>query len=170
MLSQLKPINRLYLVNMDLTDSALKQISYLPNLVEIHLERCKHMSPVGIEQIAKMPPLRSLDLRGMTQLTDHDLAFVFACKNPIYLSLQDTNISDEGMKTIARSRIYYLDIANAKKISNRGLMMLAAAKQLKGIRLTVASQITESGITEFKRIRPDITIKKESELGSMFKL
>jgi hypothetical protein len=155
---------------MDLTDSALKQISYLPNLVEIHLERCKHMSPVGIEQIAKMPPLRSLDLRGMTQLTDHDLAFVFACKNPIYLSLQDTNISDEGMKTIARSRIYYLDIANAKKISNRGLMMLAAAKQLKGIRLTVASQITESGITEFKRIRPDITIKKESELGSMFKL
>jgi hypothetical protein len=167
-ISQL-PLERLWIGDMDLTNSELKQISTLRYLQDLHLEQCKNVSPSGLKYLVKMPSLGSLDLREMAQLKDQDTSLFLDCPNSIHLSLQGTNIGDEGMKSIAQSKVHFLDISNSK-VSDRGLMMLASAKKLNSIRATAGSLITERGITEFKKIRPDINIKKESEPASMLEL
>jgi len=84
---------------LPVTDHVLKNISILPNLEKIQLEKT-NITDAGVAELNKFPRLETVNLYG-------------------------TNITDDGLKAIAMSNIKKVNLWNTK-VSQRGIRSLAS--------------------------------------------
>jgi uncharacterized membrane protein len=92
-------ITALKFTGLPVTDQVLKNISPLPNLEKIHLEKT-NISDAGVAELNKFPSLETVNLYG-------------------------TNISDDGLKTLANNNLKKINLWNTK-VSQQGIRSLVS--------------------------------------------
>ena len=80
------------------------------------------------EVVAKLPKLPQLSLRACKQITDAGLKEVAKLQNLTWLSLNGTQITDAGLKEVAKMKqLKELDLKNTKTITKEGVAELQKA-------------------------------------------
>ena len=137
-IGKIKSLTSLMFGDHCLTDASLKHLAGLKKLA--HLSICwpdqKHggkISDAGMEEIAKLTSLETLDLRA-TQVTDAGLAKLLELPKLKTLELNNTAITDVG------------------------LLSLQKLKSLSKISVFNCKQVTPQGIDNFKQARPDCQV------------
>lgn len=94
---------------------------------------------------------------GHTKITDGGLKELAKLKNLNKLHLEYTGVTDAGLNDL--KNLQYLEYLNlvGTKITDAGLKILAASKSLKNVYIW-KSAVTENGILEAKKLRPDLNI------------
>jgi hypothetical protein len=88
-------VEEVYLVESEITDSGLKQLSELTNLVVLNLDKTQ-ISDDGLRHLSGVTKLWHLDL-GNTQITNEGLRHMEGMKL-VFLHLDDTLVTDEGLQ------------------------------------------------------------------------
>lgn len=137
-IGRIKNLTTLVLGDHCLTDASLKHLTGLQKLT--HLNLCwpdqKHggkISDAGLEEVAKLTSLETLDLRA-TQITDAGLA-----------------------KLLELPKLKTLELANTA-ITDAGLLSLQKLKSLSKVSVFNCKQVTPQGIANFKKARPDCQV------------
>jgi Leucine Rich repeat len=137
-IGKISTLTTLVLGDHQLTDAGLKHLTGLKKLT--HLSLCwpdqKHggkISDPGMEEVAKLTSLESLDLRA-TQVTDTGLSKLLMLPKLQTLLLNNTGITDVG------------------------LLSLAKIKTLQKVSVFNCKQLTPKGIAEFKKLLPDCQV------------
>jgi Leucine-rich repeat (LRR) protein len=137
-IGKLKTLTSLMFGDHHLTDAGLKYLTGLKKLT--HLSLCwpaqKHggkISDDGMDEIAKLTSLESLDLRA-TQVTDVGIG-----------------------KLLGLPRLKTLELNNTA-ITNAGLLSLQKLGSLTKVSVFNCKHITAQGVNEFKKARPDCQV------------
>lgn len=159
-LVQMRALHTLYLNESNVTDAQLKLLSASKSLAEIELEKSPNITINGVKYLVSMPKIGSIDLRGNAWLKNSDLEVFKAINHDFHLSVEKTNITDEGMKTIAQTKCFYADISKTR-VTDKGLLDLAQSKNIRVIRFSVGGDITQAGVRRLHEVRPDIRLDRE---------
>ncbi len=165
-LLSMKSLTKAYIIDTDITDKQLEMLAQSKTIHEFHLEKNSKISAVGMKYLISMPKLNSLDLRAEKWLKDEDLKMLKRIEHKFYIDLEDTNVTDVGMKTLAETKASSIDIARTS-VTDAGLMELVKAKNLKEIRINIGEILTPAGIRKFERLRPDVEFMKEMSPRSL---
>lgn len=166
-LLKLPRLRTLYINKTSITDAQLKRLAASKVLREIELEKNPNITMIGVMSLLKKPQVGSIDLRSDEWLKDSDLNALMAVDHPFHLSLEKTNITDRGMKVLARTKCFYADISRTA-VTDAGLMELAKSKNIKIVRYSVDGSITAHGIKKFRQTRPDIEMARDISGSHLF--
>jgi Leucine-rich repeat (LRR) protein len=159
-LVQMPSLTKLYFNGNSLTDTQLRALGKSKTLTELHLENNNLMSVAGLKYILEMPQIRAVNLRGVRWLKDDDLKAFKLVDHKFHVGLEDTKVTDAGMKLIAQSNVASIDITRTT-VTDIGLLDLAKAEHLKSIRINIGGSITPGAIKKFAQLCPDVGINKE---------
>ena len=100
--------------NEKVTDADLQCFTRLTHIRFLCLEGCKRFTGTGIETLAGLPKLDSLDLTS-TQISDDCLAHLGELKRLDHLILDDTQITDAGLTHLAKlSQLEYVELIDTR--------------------------------------------------------
>jgi serine/threonine protein kinase len=156
-IAQLKTLTELNLSESNIDDEELKIISSLPNLRELSLWECKKITAAGLTSLSRLQNLQKLEISEIPWKAQ-DMDFVVSCPKLTDLDINDTDVTDELVDTIAKSKITVLHLSHTK-LSDRGLMMLSKNKNLKYLEVG-PGPITTKAIDEFEKLRPGVLHEK----------
>ncbi|RTL45883.1 MAG: serine/threonine protein kinase [Candidatus Melainabacteria bacterium] len=159
-LLKLPQLRILYINKTSITDAQLKRLSASKQLHEIELEKSPNITMTGVMSLLKNPQMGSVDLRSDEWLKDSDLTALLSVDHPFHLSVEKTNITDKGMKILAKTKCFYADISRTA-VTDAGLMELSKSKNIKIIRYSVDGPITAYGLKKLQQKRPDIEIVRD---------
>jgi len=101
-LSTLKHLRYLDLSdNVSLDDAALAQLTNLPDLEYLYLNRCQNLSASGLRHIARFGRLRCLRLAGNKQLTDAEVDCLAELQDLSLISMQGSTCGDAAVAALA---------------------------------------------------------------------
>ena len=152
-ISQLKIIT-LSLENTDVNDEALRELCAMPNLRDLILNDCKHVTGAGLKYLAKFPELSNVHLEATSPIGDKDVEFIKYCPKLKILDVRKTNITDKTMELVADSGIKNLCIVGCN-ITDRGLMTLLKNRHLKHLEIG-SNSFSKEALENFERIRPGV--------------
>lgn len=107
--------------------------------------------------IAKLPQTKFMMFTS-SNITDDDLAFIGNSSRLEILSLGNTAISDKAIVRIKKARQLRCLFLGDTKVTDRGLLELATMESLKLIDVRGDKNITNDGVSQFKKIRPDVEV------------
>ena len=165
-IAQLKGLEDLNLEKTTITDAGLKEVSALSNLISIGLPKCENITSAGWKYLYKLSKLQRVELDNESSFQDKDLDFVHHCPALTTLTLDGTAVTDVGMEVIGKTGITNLHIEETK-VTDHGLMTLAKDKNLKTLKVT-EDLITEAGINEFRKLRPNVLSPEKKHLKVQF--
>uniref|UniRef100_A0A8C6RPK8 F-box and leucine-rich repeat protein 13 n=1 Tax=Nannospalax galili TaxID=1026970 RepID=A0A8C6RPK8_NANGA len=148
-------INHIYMSNCrSLTDSSLKSLSPLKQLIVLNLTNCIRIGDSGLRQFLDGPAsmkIRELNLTNCSLLGDISIMRLSErCLNLHYLSLRNCeHVTDIGVECIANMLSLISVDLSGTLISNEGMMMLSRHKKLKELSLSECHNITDVGIRAF---------------------
>ena len=119
---------------VNLTDAGIKPLLELPRLTEIDVRNCRGVTAEGIAALAGKKSLRVLKIGG-GMINDQVLKTVAGMKQIRSLSLDNCDISDEGVLQLAALQLADFTVYQAASVTDRGLKILAAYKDLKALTL-----------------------------------
>ncbi|MFN8551357.1 MAG: protein kinase [Candidatus Obscuribacterales bacterium] len=157
----------LYINKTSITDAQLKRLSSSKVLHEIELEKSPNITMTGVMSLLKNPQMGSVDLRSDEWLKDSDLTALLCVDHPFHLSVEKTNITDKGIKILAKTKCFYADISRTA-VTDAGLMELAKSKNITMLRYSVDGPITAYGLKKLQQMRPDIKIGREMSGSHLF--
>ncbi len=158
-LLQMQSLARIYFDSTDITDRQLKLLSKSKTIKAIHLERNEKLSAVGLKYILTIPGIGAIDLRGNKWVTDSTLKSFEVLHHKFNLSVEDTQVTDAGMRILANTSISSVDIVHTP-VTGAGLLELTKAKGLEEIRLTIGDPISTADLKKFALLRPDVQVDK----------
>lgn len=152
MLTQLKSLDELRFrtKKYDLDDYTF--LAELKNLKKLDLT----LSSIDDDDLAvlqKLPKLEELTLRS-TAITDKGISSIISL--PItYLKLDDTNITDEGVKMISSmTQLKYLNLSNTK-ITDEGMEYISKLTNLKEL-VIAGNDISDKGVERIKYLNLNV--------------
>jgi len=143
-------VKELDLSNDNISDAGLAECAKLKYLIFLGVSHTR-MTDRGLRYLISNRDLRSINA-SYTRITDGGLVR-FLKKFPKFnaLYLRNTQISDQAISAIARSKdLQWLDLRNTR-VSDRGLLRLASVTSLKELAVS-GSGVTADGITRFKQL------------------
>jgi Leucine-rich repeat (LRR) protein len=161
--------------NTLLTDSALKEVGKLKKLEKLDLTYC-NFGEFGVMDIASMPNLKSVDIRGNTQIgntgldtltglpslqalkhmsqaaDDGGIEALNKAKNLTELEIQDFNITDRAGEFLKQfDKLTYLSIFRCQGFGSEGLLHLKGTK-LTRLDLRDLPSLNNEGMEVFKEL------------------
>ncbi|GMH44215.1 hypothetical protein BSKO_12149 [Bryopsis sp. KO-2023] len=110
------------------------------------------------QRIAAFKGLRELDFFWFDNVTDEGMKHIASLPNLSSLKIYHCRqVSDKGLKMLARSTIKELWLYGGVQVSDDGLSMLASCNSLKQLRLMYCNAITKRGLESFVN-RPDMKL------------
>ena len=137
-------LRQLHLTNNAFSDAAMSTISRMEDIELIDLRSCSEITDVGIAQLASLPRLRVLRL-GSDQINDQTLQVLNRFKTLDALSLEDANITDEGLSKLQGPSIKELSLARCFMVTDDGMKTIATLPKLERLYLRDMG-ITDDGI------------------------
>ncbi len=110
-----------------ITDRSVPLLMQLPKLQVLYISGTS-ISPEGITVLSKSPLLNELKLDG-SKLNDHCLDAI-ARSNITFLSLEQTNLTDEQLRHVANSKKLAALSIDGRKLSKNALNIISAMKSL----------------------------------------
>jgi hypothetical protein len=150
-LSQMKDLEEIKLNNASITDKALEYLTALPKLVSLDVMRTD-ITNQGIPYLWRMHQLKVLSL-GFNVVSDQEMEKIDQLPNLEYLNVSRCGLSDEALKYVARLKhLDRLDIADNKKITDKGVEYLTACPNLSTIMMQ-STGIDRNVVKSLKRIK-----------------
>jgi len=144
--------------NKSLSEAALLQLGNLARLERLDLPLLP-LSDAGIRLLAEDTQLRSLrELR--CEIGDDSMELLARFPSLETLWLYGDRLTDDGLDELANlSNLRHLHLAS-KRVTDKGLWKLRNYSQLKELGLPIHYQTitTVQGVTEFRLLRPDVTV------------
>ena len=155
-IATLSQLSELHLGSCPITSAGLAPLAQ-SKLRTLDLEGCIGVSDAGLEHIKTIHTLKTLNLaktsvgnRGLTALAD--------LSQLEDLSLEGPSINDDSCAILANLRsLTTLRVKNSQ-ISDAGLQELQTLHNLTTLDISQCGEITERGISRFKRARPDVLL------------
>ena len=143
------------LPKQDLIDDDLRAVADLTSLKQLNLSFCKRVKNDGLQHLARLVELRELNVGGCKLIGDAGLEHLRSLTKLERLNLSVTQVSDDGLKTVALfSRLKGLDLDNTG-VTEEGLPHLARLTDLEYLRLADLS-ITDRAVAQligFKKLK-----------------
>jgi len=118
------------------TDEVLKELATIKTLRKLNAN-CTVLTDTGLQALAALTNLESLDLNSMPRITDEGLKSLRGLRNLQHLSLNYTSITDAGMRELRElKKLRSLSLAGTK-VTEEGLKDLADIEGLRGSDLGV---------------------------------
>ena len=137
-------VRELDLSRTHISDVALQTIARLPELRSLNLRFCEHITEAGVAHLRNARNLERLDLRGAS-VSDSGMAFLAQIPTLRWLDIGITQITGPSFEAIeALERLETLSIGG-NRVSELGLGYLQALPRLRALDLS-GSQITDSGV------------------------
>uniref|UniRef100_A0A4W5KDK7 F-box and leucine-rich repeat protein 13 n=1 Tax=Hucho hucho TaxID=62062 RepID=A0A4W5KDK7_9TELE len=139
-----------------MTDSSLKSMGALKNLVYLNISHCSRVSDMGLRYLTEGPSaskLRELNLSNCSRINDLAIMRVAQkCSKLNHLSVSYCdNLSNSGLEWLSScSSLLSLDISGCN-IMDQGLIALGANPGLKKLVASECAWITDIGIEKFCR-------------------
>jgi hypothetical protein len=162
-----------------LTDRAMPFLSKLTKLQTLNLHNT-YVSGEGLKQLQPLVKMESLDIgalgltgktampfRAMTKLyslqyfnADDDIVEVLSKMTTLeQLNIWSGEVTDVGASRLLNLRqLQRLEI-RGNKMTDQGLRRLSQVPALKYLDLSYTERITQDGIAQFRKLRPDVEIK-----------
>ena len=137
-------LTSLKLAQTHIGDSALELVASLPDLRELDLFFCEHITDAGASLLRGATRLERLNLRG-TKISDSGVKFLTELQTLEVLDVGITEISDASvglLETLPNLRSLAI---GGNKIGESGIARLRSLRQLRHLDLSGA-QVTDSGI------------------------
>lgn len=134
---------------------SLRPASSEAQVIETQLD-FNEVQATEIDDLARYPNLANLYLSN-AKLTDAQFAKVGRLKSLRTLVLDSSNVSDSNLTSLEQlPNLVYLGLGNTV-VTDRGLLKLAHFKRLN--KVDVGQAVTESGVAELQRLRPDMNVR-----------
>lgn len=127
-----------------------KDIANLPEYVE-RIES-KTMSDADLERLAARVAVKELDLNDNIVFTDAGLAHVAKIQRLEELFLDDTNVTDKGVKFLRSTKLTQLNLWNTQ-VSDAGLTYVSEIKSMTQLHLKGCSRVTDAGVAKLTRLQ-----------------
>jgi Leucine-rich repeat (LRR) protein len=150
-LAELVQLERLALIDLQISGEAIPTLSKLPALVSLDLRQCKQIAGAALAPLSNAPALKELKLSGY-DIDDATLGIVASLPRLESLTVEDASITSEGIGKLAENpqtaqRIRSLTFARCSALDDDALATLAAFGNLR--RLTLRDvPITGSCLTK----------------------
>jgi hypothetical protein len=137
-------IRRLDLSRTHITDAGLETVAKLPNLVSLDLRFCEHITEAGVAHLKDSATLQRLDLRG-TAVSDSGIAFLAQVGTLRALDIGSTQITEPALEALEALENLEELAVGGNRVGDLGLSYLHALPKLRRLDLS-GSQVTDSGV------------------------
>ncbi len=127
-----------------------KDIANLPEYVERIESRT--MSDADLEKLAARVSVKELDLNDNITVTDAGLAHISKIQRLEELFLDDTNITDKGVKFLRSTKLTQLNLWNTQ-VSDVSLNYISEIKSMTQLHLKGCSRVTDSGVAKLAKLQ-----------------
>ncbi|MBX3072326.1 protein kinase [Candidatus Obscuribacterales bacterium] len=141
-------VTELFLSEYGLTDDDLQYIAKIKSLVDLNIGRNK-ISNRGIAYLANHPALGSLTLSG-TLVDDLCIDTIKTIPGLRHLDIEDTQLSDIGLKGLRNSPLSSLSIGSTK-VTDAGMQFIAEMPGLRSLYLEHLN-LTDEGLRHLARL------------------
>ena len=143
-LAGLAGLETLSLAQTHITDDALRVIAELPELRELDLFYCEHITDAGASLLRRAGGLERLNVRG-TKISDSGVKFLTELTNLRSLDVGITEISDVSVELLEALPALESLAIGGNRVGEVGISSLRSLTQLRHLDLSGA-QVTDSGI------------------------
>lgn len=145
-------LQRLTIVNSQLTAWGVGEIARLSRLDELDLTQSKKLRDADFQALTSLRNLRVLNL-SKTAAGDYTTDAISGMRRLERLTLSDTAVTDSAVANLAYlENLAYLDLSNTE-VGDRSVRTLTGMRRLKNLVLRGCSQISERGLAELERMR-----------------
>jgi RNA polymerase sigma factor (sigma-70 family) len=154
-LSKLTKLKTLDLNRADISQAGLKQLMTLTNLEEADI------SPCGLNRETALPfqamtKLRSLEYFNVDDGVVGTLSKITSLE---HLNLWSGDVTDVSTNYFASlTNLNHLEV-RGNQMTDAGLLQLAQLPKLKYLDFEYANKITQDGLAQFRKLRPDVELK-----------
>jgi hypothetical protein len=144
------------------TGNSLPAITHVPNLKTIQLRRCPNIEDQHLEALKQAKNLTNLLLDGLPKITDAGLAQIITTLPELekLRLVECTGLTAQGLAQLGSlKKLSALNLSRTPAATDALLPVLAGLKKLKDLSVKETA-VTEAGLTQFKKQRPDILIGK----------
>ena len=154
-LERVKDLPSLRLVETDVTDAGLPELTRLKNLT--HLEFTGRLSDTGLAHLGEMTQLRQLHLQRTGLVTDAGLKHLKGLTNLESLMLTGCKVTDAGLEHLkGMTKLEKLDLSETD-VSDAGLEHLQGLTNLRLLTLKRTS-VTAAGVERLQEALPECMI------------
>ena len=143
-LAELAGLETLSLAQTHVTDDALRVVAALPDLRELDLFYCEHITDAGASLLRRAAALERLNVRG-TKISDSGVQFLTELKSLRSLDIGIAEISDSSIELLEALPALETLAIGGNRVGEVGISSLRSLKQLRHLDLSGA-QVTDSGI------------------------
>jgi len=137
-----------WVMNMEV----LRNITNLPNLINLSLSRVSTLTYEGIEHIANHPCISTLRLSNLPLIRDNDIIPLIKMKSLTRLDVDNCrNLSDVALNHISQcTNLETLVLLDLPQITNQGILAMELLDCLKQFVIKKCIQITVNGVRELE--------------------
>jgi serine/threonine protein kinase/Leucine-rich repeat (LRR) protein len=158
-LAGFKVLRTLFLCETGITDAGLEATSEFPELWELVLGRCKHISGAGLKHVPT-EKLARLALND-TAFTSEAMPQLLRFKNLEMLNLSGTKVKDDDIRQLAAlAKLTALRLERTQ-VTDVGLRSLEGIKSLKELDLR-GTKCTPQGVEQLKKVVPGVNVSMDS--------
>lgn len=145
-------LQRLTIVNSQITGWGLGELSGLRRLEELDLTQSKALRDGDFQALSEMRDLRVLNL-AKTAAGSYATDAISELRRLERLNLADTAVTDAAVADLAYlDKLTYLDLANTE-VTDTALRTLSGMRRLKDLSLRGCTGITSRGLSQLERLR-----------------
>jgi serine/threonine protein kinase len=147
----------LRLGGLKVTDAGVKSLSRMSKLMVLDLSRTD-VTDEGLKEVARFRGLTNLTLDGARKITDAGVKQLAKLPRLQHLTLANTDVTDVGVAELARLPQLRSLVLAGTGVTDASLKELARCPQLASLTLREANKLTEAGVAELRKARPDMLI------------
>lgn len=144
--------------NSNIDDNGIQRLIPLHNLEALRAEENPKIGDAALHSLARFPKLSALCLAS-TQIDDKGVPSFAKLHHLVDLHLDNTKVDDDGVKSLSNLKLSTL-ILNGTPITNSSIDILTKLKWLNNLGLVNCNRITDPGLLQLHRSRPDITVNR----------
>lgn len=149
-----------------LTDRAGEVLGTCASLWFVNLENCGKLSDQTLMALAKLTKLQRLFCKGLLSITHAGVATLKDHKALQVLQLESDNLGDETAEVIATiSALENLGLEYSSKLTDAGILKLAALSKLKVLDVDNCAGLTAAGIQALKERLPRLSVSFSFDLA-----
>ncbi len=156
-ITELPGIEHMILIGCKLTDSGLENLAKLPKIRVLNLSKMMAISDLGMKHLKSLEHLEDLTLNRVT-FNGEGLAQLSHLTRIRRLSLDDNRVSGPSLRHLERFKNLEVLSLNGNKIPPEALAMLEPLDQLKELSLSSTS-VSEQAVAKLVRRRPNLKVK-----------
>jgi hypothetical protein len=160
--ARMPALTALMLYSKDLTDEGLQAVAKLESLTSLDLYECQLVTDEGLRAVAELKSLEHLNLAGCSLVTDEGLRAVAELKWLEHLDLGDcSKVTDVGLRHLSGlNQLTHLDLSCCLEVTDVGLRHLSGLNQLTILRLEYC-KTSQSAEMELFRQLPCLDIEHD---------